>query len=109
SGGTLLATGDSYSPSVSGTTTYYVQARTYFGCESTTRTPVVATVDPLTNAGTLGAPISVFGSATGTLSLTGSVGAVQKWQQKIGEGSWEDVAHTSTTLNYDVDTTTSFK
>lgn len=109
SGGTLLSTGMSYSPSVSSTTTYYVEAVTYFGCISATRTPVTATVSPLTNAGTLGTALSVFDSAAGTLTLSGSVGTVQKWQKKIGSGSWEDVAHTATTYNYDVDTTTTFK
>jgi hypothetical protein len=44
-GGTALATGLSYSPSISSTTTYYVSSyNTTSTCETSTRTPVVATV-----------------------------------------------------------------
>ena len=43
SGGTALATGTSFSPSISGTTTYYVEAVN--GACTSTRTAVVATID----------------------------------------------------------------
>ncbi|NML36379.1 T9SS type B sorting domain-containing protein [Chitinophaga sp. G-6-1-13] len=46
-GGTLLFTGEVYNiPSVSNTTTYYVQANIGTGCSSATRTAVVVNVDP---------------------------------------------------------------
>ncbi len=53
SGGSSLATGTSYSPAVTGTTTFYVQASNS-GCVSAVRTAVVATVNicPVTWTGT---------------------------------------------------------
>ncbi len=47
-GGSSLATGTGYSPTVTGTTTYYVDATnsgTGYSCTTVTRTPVIATVN----------------------------------------------------------------
>ena len=74
-GGSALATGNSYSiPSVSATTTYYA---TTAGCSQ--RTPVVATVYPASAAGVVN---TVPGPAPNTtvLTLASQTGQVLKWQ-----------------------------
>jgi len=82
-GGTALATGTSYTtPSISGTTTYYVEVSNN-GCTSPTRTAVIATINtvPTIASGTLTNPsacgntdgsIKVTGTGTGDLSWTGT-------------------------------------
>jgi gliding motility-associated-like protein len=37
----------------------------------------------------------VYGTSTGTLTLSGHTGNVTKWQRLIGTGSWEDISNTS--------------
>ncbi|PZR26332.1 MAG: hypothetical protein DI535_14520 [Citrobacter freundii] len=75
SGGSALATGNTYSiPSLSNTTTYYA---TTAGCSQ--RTPVVATVYPPSAAGSV---TTIPGSSPNTtvLTLASQTGQVLKWQ-----------------------------
>lgn len=72
-GGTTLGTGASYTtPSISGTTTYYVEVSNN-GCTSPTRTAVVATIYtiPTIAAGTLTSP-SACGNTNGSIKVTGT-------------------------------------
>lgn len=74
SGGTALGTGTSYTtPSISSTTTYYVEV-TNGGCTSS-RTAVVATINtvPTISAGTVSNP-STCGGTNGSIQVTGSSG-----------------------------------
>lgn len=80
SGGTLLHTGTTYSPSISSTTTYYIVSYSTTGnIESSTRIGVTATVNSVPSTP------SVSGNSrwgTGTLTLTGSGapgGGTYKW------------------------------
>ncbi len=67
SGGPSLATGSTYSPNVSATTTYYVDA-TSNGCTTSARTPVVATVKTIPTLPTAGSNSPVC--MNGTINLT---------------------------------------
>jgi len=58
SGGTKLATGNSYTANVTATTTFYVSASIGTTCESSPRTAVVATVNPAT-------PVTIAMGASG--------------------------------------------
>ena len=82
-GGTSIATGNSFTtPSLSATTVYYVDA-TVSGCTSLFRTPVTATINPtplitsVTNA-------SVCGSGALTLDAAASSGVISWYSDSIG-------------------------
>lgn len=54
--------------------------------------------------------VEAYEVASGTLSLTGIVGSVQKWQEKIGAGSWTNITNTTSTHPYsNVTTTTTYR
>jgi hypothetical protein len=108
-GGTPFHTGSSYSASFSTTTTYYVEAITAFNCISATRSAVTATVDAQSNGGTLSQSAQVFDNASGTLSLSGHAGNVQKWQSKTETGSWEDISNTTASQPYNISATTDYR
>jgi hypothetical protein len=108
-GGTSFHTGSNYTTSFNTNTTYYVEAVTFFGCKSSSRTAVTATIYPTTNGGTLSSGVTVFGSATGTLTLSDHTGTIQKWQKRENGGVWVDFANTQTTFNYNVNTSTTFR
>ncbi|MBS1683509.1 MAG: cadherin-like beta sandwich domain-containing protein [Bacteroidetes bacterium] len=73
-GGTAIATGNTYSPSISATTTYYVDA-TSAGCTTSGRTAVVATLvtQPATPA--CATPAAVCAGSSATITGAGSTGA----------------------------------
>ena len=110
-GGTLLSTGLSYSPNVTATTTYYVSGyNTTTGCESSTRTAVTATVNPVPTAPTnvTATPATLCGSGTPTLKATaGTDGTTLKWYDASTGGnlletgtSYTPAAAISTTTTY---------
>ncbi len=107
-GGTLLSTGTSYAtPSISMTTTYYaVTYNSTNGCESSPRTPVTATINPVP-----GQPAPTHGSRCGqgsiTLSATpGSNGNSVRWYNASSEGT---LLHTGTTYTTpSISTTTTY-
>ncbi|PKP03362.1 MAG: hypothetical protein CVU11_08485, partial [Bacteroidetes bacterium HGW-Bacteroidetes-6] len=59
------------------------------------------TVDPVSVGGTVnGATEICLGSSTGTLTLTGYVGTISKWQKSNDGGStWTDIANTASTYS----------
>jgi hypothetical protein len=77
-GGTLLYTGNSFTtPSISATTTYYVEAvnPVNFGCPSKTRTAVVATVNVPPTATVSGkSNISCYAGNNGSITITAGSG-----------------------------------
>ncbi|RVT79778.1 T9SS sorting signal type C domain-containing protein [Flavobacterium sufflavum] len=110
-GGSSLGTGTSFTtPSISGTTTYYVDA-TNLGCTTATRTAVVATVNPIpTITGTT--PSSVCGTGTVTLGATASAGTINWYAassggSSLGTGASFTTPSISSTTTYYVDATNS--
>lgn len=84
------------------TTTIYrarVQSGACVGQYSSQRT---ITVSPLTVAGTVTTDATVCsGSNSGTLTLSGHVGSVVRWQRSINGGAtWVNITNTTTTQNY---------
>ncbi len=66
-------------------------------CPEAFSTPVLVSVDPKSDAGTLNSSNSICqGQTSGTLSLTGNGNTIQKWQSAISPfNSWSDIAHIS--------------
>ncbi|MEN9699760.1 MAG: hypothetical protein RLZZ301_958 [Bacteroidota bacterium] len=93
-GGSALTSGSTSftTPSISTTTTYYAEARnTNSGCLSSSRTAVIATVNPLSVGGT--ATASASNNCTGastTISLSGNTGSIQ-WQESSDNSSFSAI------------------
>lgn len=97
-GGTAVATGPSYSPTLSGSTTYYVATST---CASASRVPVTATIFPASAGGTVNGSAAVPpGTNTTTLTLASNTGNVLKWQSSTDEfnAAITDIPNTTTQL-----------
>ncbi len=97
SGGTLQHTGASFSPTISQTTTYYVQSNS---CVD--RVPVIATIYP---SSAVGAVNSSPGYTPGTtlLTISGQTGQVLRWQSSTDNfiANVADIAHTQSQLVVD--------
>ncbi|GCC52388.1 hypothetical protein SanaruYs_26250 [Chryseotalea sanaruensis] len=90
-------------------TATYTVTPTANGCSGTAVTHI-ATVNSTSVGGTIASNVEAYGVATGILTLSGKNGAVQKWQQKIGSGSWTDIANTTTSLAYNnINTSTYYR
>lgn len=82
SGGTLLATGNTYTtPVITVTTTYYVDA----GC-ATSRIAVTATIDTIPTITATNSPVSRCGAGTVTLEATASTGNVN-WYSSLTDNT----------------------
>jgi hypothetical protein len=106
SGGASLYTGNSYTPSITGSTTYYAQAKvTATGCISAGRTAVVATM--LTRpANPTGVGSTRCGSGTVTISATStSPDAVIDWYSTATDESAFYTGNTYTILSISTSTT----
>jgi len=102
-GGTLLGTGTSYTtPSISSTTTYYVEAT--LGTCNSTRTPVTATIN-VTPSITSTSPSQVCDSGTVTLGATANAGTLN-WYSSASGGSVLGSGNSFTTPS--ISTTTTF-
>jgi|GEM_PF-1172360 len=108
-GGSLVGTGASFTtPTISTTTTYYVDA-TNTGCTSSPRTAVVATVNT-TPSITVTTPASRCDSGTLTLGATASAGTINWYDaltggNLVGTGTSFTTPSISTTTSYYVDAT----
>ena len=91
-----------------GGTYYIVGVFSATGCSDTAA--VIASVDETAAGGSVGPDAFVCNGANGdTLTLTGHVGAVQKWQYSVnGGGTWTDIANTTAQLIYSNITTTTW-
>ncbi len=107
-GGTSLETGPNFTPNISSTTTYYVDA-TSNGCTTGSRTPVVATVNTVpTITGTT--PGSRCGPGTVNLEATASAGTINWYESptggsSLGTGSTFTTPSISSNTTYYVDAT----
>ncbi len=86
SGGASLGTGNSYTtPSISSTTTYYVDA-TNDGCTTASRTAIIATINAIPSIAST-TPGSTCGTGTVTLGATASAGTVNWYTASSGGSS----------------------
>ena len=102
-GGTAIATGNSYTtPSISSTTTYYVDA-TSSGCTTASRTAVVATVNAIPTITVSPASPSICAGIASTLTASG--GSTYTWSPGTGLSATVGTsvtANPSVTTNYTV-------
>ena len=106
-GGTALATGTSFSPNISGTTTYYVEASN--GTCTSTRVAVIATIDVAQNI-TSTTPGSRCDSGTVNLGAVATGGTLNWYAASsggsiLGSGSTFVTPSISTSTNYYVEVT----
>ena len=102
SGGTINQT-LSNSGVVNSTATYVITptfTNNSVACSGSTLTQTV-TVNPVSNGGTLSGGTSpiCFASSTGTITLSGNVGTVVKWQKSLNGGAYSDIVNTTNTLS----------
>ena len=71
-------------------------------CFAANSSPATITVNPASIGGSVNGSTAVCsGTNSGTLTLTGNIGAVVKWQSSTDGGTiWADIVNTTTTLNY---------
>lgn len=109
SGGSSLGTGTTFTtPSISSTTTYYVDA-TNNGCTSTSRTAVIATVSNIPTI-TSTTPASRCGTGTVLLGATASAGTINWYAAasggvSLGSGTSFSTPSISSSTNYYADAT----
>ncbi|MEY3438635.1 MAG: hypothetical protein RL265_1220 [Bacteroidota bacterium] len=107
--GTSLATGISFTtPSISATTTYYVDA-TSNGCTTASRTAVMASVNTIPSV-TATTPAAICGTGTVTLGATASTGTINWYSAatggtSLGTGTSFTTPSISATTTYYVDAT----
>jgi gliding motility-associated-like protein len=104
-GGTLLYTGNSYTTTVSATTSFWVSCTSADNCEGP-RAEVIATVNPIT-PGTIGTnQVKCSGAdpdvLTNIASGTGGVGSAitYQWESSVNGGAWTPIPG-ATGLTYD--------
>ncbi len=71
-------------------------------CTASSPTLYIVQVDPASVGGTI-APVTltsiVLGQTTDIMTLSGYVGAIVKWQERLGAGTWIDMPNTTTTFS----------
>lgn len=86
SGGTPIATGNSFvTPNLDQNTTYYVDAFEA-GCFSGPRTPVIATINPIPEV-TVNSPVSICGANSVTLTASSTLGTIQWFANPTDENA----------------------
>ena len=102
-GGTLLTIANTYSPTISSTTSYFVDPSNGF-CKSNPRIEVIATViaPTITSSST---PTPICGNGTTTLTATGSTGSVLKWYDTALGGTLLATSSSYITPNLSTNTT----
>jgi len=87
-------------PSAPGTWDYRVEVQSGT-CSSAFSSAGTITVDPASNGGTLSGPNNsiCIGSSTGTMTVVGYTGTVQKWQKRLNAGTWQDIVNTNDTYS----------
>ncbi len=97
------ATGKDYQPPVLNTTTYYRRRVTSGAC-SAISSSITITIYNNPNAGTLStSSINVCQGSTVSISTSGVIGVIQKWQYNLtpaDNNTWVDVNQTSNTVSF---------
>jgi PKD repeat protein len=98
----IANTGTTYSevPSSAGVWEYRAEIKSG-ACNTEYSSAYSITVYPATVAGTVTGTITeaCLGAGTGTLTLSGYVGAIVKWQRQVDGGGWTDIANTAATYS----------
>ena len=98
SGSGLIGTVD-WNNTYSGTAQITVKANNCAG-NGILSDPITVTIYPLTVAGSVSGGNSIcFGTSSGTLTLSGYTGSINKWQKRLNSGSWVDLANTANTFS----------
>ncbi|RYY37619.1 MAG: gliding motility-associated C-terminal domain-containing protein, partial [Sphingobacteriaceae bacterium] len=97
-GGTALSTGNTYTVTITASTTYYVEAVNETGCSSTTRTAVAVTVNETPQAPQLTTQgAAICPGSTATLSVTAQAGVTVNWYDAQTGGTLVATGNTFTT------------
>ena len=90
----------SETPSSAGTWDYRAQI-TSSPCATTYSTATTIVVDPTSVGGSVtgGSTPICFSSGTGTMTLSGHTGDIQKWQKRVNAGGWTDIVNTNNTYS----------
>lgn len=102
-----VSTVASYDPPALVNSTYYRRKVTSCGSSTYTNSVNIAVNSPSVG-GTVSSSIETYGSASGLLSLSGQTGSIQKWQSRIENGNWIDIANTSINQPYTNITSTTY-
>lgn len=104
---TGVNTGITYSPPALSSDTYYRRKALSCGSYSPPTSPVFIQVDNSVG-GSVGASVEAYGTASGSVTLSSAEGLVQRWEEKIGTGSWTPVTNTTNTQAYTNITSTKY-
>lgn len=74
----------------------------YFELQGADKTGII--YEPIVHLGSAGGYVSgggtiIIGESTGTLTLQEYAGDIQKWQKRVDEGTWSDIANTNNTYS----------
>ena len=96
SSGVATFVGNGYDP---GSYAFEITSVTVNGCTSNyTGMTDGFEIVPVSNGGNIsGSSPVTYGSSSGTMTLSGYVGTILKWQKKLNAGSWIDISNTSDT------------
>ena len=77
-----------------------VSVSDFYGCSQLQTGTETITIDPTSVGGSITGTSSVtYGSSTGTMTLAGSTGLVQRWEKKLNTGSWTNITNTNLTYS----------
>jgi gliding motility-associated-like protein len=67
------------------------------GCSVQLTQTAAISVDPVSAGGSLsgGSSSITYGNSTGTMTLSGHIGSIIKWQKQVDAGVWQDIINTS--------------
>ena len=108
SGGTFLgstngAQTSSYIPQATSAGTLYYYCIVHSDCGANVLSAVSGAfiVNPVSIGGNItgGSGPIIYGSSTGTMSVTGQTGVVVKWQKMVDAGAWTDISVTTTSYS----------
>ena len=108
SGGTSLESANgaqtsSYTPQATSAGTLYYYCIVHSDCGANVISTVSGAfiVNPVSIGGNItgGSGPIIYGSSTGTMSVTGQTGVVVKWQKMVDAGAWTDISVTTTSYS----------
>jgi hypothetical protein len=90
------ADASTYTPGAITVNTYYRRQATSSDCGTATSASILVTIDPASVGGSIDGTASVCAGTNGaTLTLTGHVGAITRWEKSENGGVWTDIGNGS--------------